>query len=140
MLAMLRILGLLVVLMVPLWGQEAKEVKVKARLTEVSGSFPPNDLYKYVYVFKYQVLSVEEGELSDQEILVAQYDPRTPRTQVQDSMDSLVNGNVQEFRAGDKHILRLKQPLESFWQGAVEDEYFDDERLRWFAVESNKLP
>lgn len=34
----------------------AEPVSVEARLTEIPGKMPSNDLYSYVYVFKYKVL------------------------------------------------------------------------------------
>ena len=43
-------------------------------------------------------------------------------------------GNVREFKADAKHRLVLV-PLESVWQEALEDEYFDDESIRYFAIE-----
>ena len=46
-------------------------------------------------------------------------------------------GNVGEFKAKAKHTLKIV-PLEGNWDGAVEDEYFDDESPRYLAIEVNE--
>ena len=38
----------------------ADPVTVEARLTEIPGKMPSNDLYSYVYVFKYKVLAIDK--------------------------------------------------------------------------------
>lgn len=115
-----------------------KEIEVVARLVEIPGTMPPNDLYNYVYIFKYKVVKVIKGELKEKEILVGQYNPLMARSSISDKMKDSVSGNLKKFVAGDKHILTLVQPLESKWQEAVEDEYFDDESLRWFCIKADK--
>ena len=45
-------------------------LKVVARLTEIAGKFPPNDLYDYVYIMKYRIITVESGNIRGKEILV----------------------------------------------------------------------
>jgi len=52
-------------------------------------------------------------------------------------MSSKAKGNVRTFKAGAKHALRLI-PLEGSWDGAIEDEYFDDESSRYLAIEVNE--
>lgn len=49
-------------------------------------------------------------------------------------MASKAKGNVRAFRVGDRHLLKLV-PLEGNYDGAVEDEYFDDDSERFLAVE-----
>ena len=44
---------------------------------------------------------------------------------------------VGEFKAKSKYTLKLI-PLEGNWDGAVEDEYFDDESPRYLALEVNE--
>jgi hypothetical protein len=112
----------------------ADPIVVDARLTEIPGKIPGNDLYNYVYVFKYKVLNVVKGSLKEKEVLVGVYNPKIPRGQVKDKMAANSKGNVREFKAGAKHRLVLV-PLESIWQEALEDEYFDDESIRYFAIE-----
>jgi hypothetical protein len=114
------------------------DIIVLARLVEIPGKLPGNDLYNYVYVFKYRIVKVELGKISEQEIYVGQYNPLQARSQVKDKMDSLVNGNLATFKAGDVHRLQLVHPLEKVWKDAVEDEYFDNDAERWFAVSTDK--
>ena len=85
---------------------------VDARLTEIPGKIPGNDLYNYVYVFKYKVLNVVKGSLKGKKVLVGVYNPKIPRGQVKDKMAANSKGNVREFKAGAKHRLVLV-PLES---------------------------
>lgn len=110
---------------------------VKARLVEIPGKLPANDLYNYVYIMKYRVLSVEKGICKEQEILVGQYNPLIARSMIKDKMDQYVNGNVKKFVVGEKHILKLTTPVESVWKDALEDEYIDIDSDRYFALETN---
>lgn len=112
----------------------AENLKIEGKLVEVPGKMPPNDLYSYVYVFKYKVLKTVSGKTDAKEILVGVYNPLVARGQVSDKMASKSKGDVREFKAGDKHVLTLV-PLEGNYDGAVEDEYFDDESPRFLAVE-----
>ncbi len=124
-------------------ASEAKgegDIVLEARLVEIPGTLPPNDLYNYVYIFKFKVLKVEKGELAQKEILVGQYNPLIPRDKIKDKMDSMVNGNAKKFSAGAKYKLTLKSPLEEIWSGAVEDEYFDSEDPRYFATHTDIIP
>ena len=115
----------------------AEPVTVEARLTEIPGKMPSNDLYSYVYVFKYKVLKVVSGSLDAKEILVGVYNPLIARGKVKDKMADKSKGNVGEFKAKAKHTLKIV-PLEGNWDGALEDEYFDDESTRYLAVEVNE--
>lgn len=112
----------------------AENLTVEGKLAEIAGKMPPNDLYNYVYVLKYKVTKIVEGKFNGKEILVGVYNPLTPRGQVTDKMASKSKGNVRAFRTGDKHLLKLV-PLEGNYDGAVEDEYFDDDSERFLAVE-----
>ncbi len=112
----------------------AENLTVEGKLSEIAGKMPPNDLYSYVYVLKYKVTKVVEGKFDGKEILVGVYNPLTPRGQVTDKMSSKAKGNVRAFRVGDRHLLKLV-PLEGNYDGAVEDEYFDDDSERFLAVE-----
>jgi hypothetical protein len=112
----------------------AGNLTVEGKLSEIPGKMPPNDLYSYVYVLKYKVSAVREGTFDGKEILVGVYNPLTPRGQVTGKMADKSKGNVRKFRAGDRHVLKLV-PLEENYDGAVEDEYFDDESDRFLAVE-----
>jgi hypothetical protein len=109
-------------------------IVLEARLTEIPGKIPGNDLYNFVYVFKYKVLKVKSGKYNAKEILVGVYNPKIPRGQVKDKMAAYSKGNLRAFRANAKHELTLV-PLESIWTEAVEDEYFDDDSPRFLAIE-----
>lgn len=112
---------------------------VLARLVEIPGKLPGNDLYSYVYVFKYRVIKVEQGKVTEKELYVGQYNPLMARAQVHDKMDALVNGSLTQFKAGDVHRLQLVRPLDKIWKDATEDEYFDDDSVRWFAIGTDKV-
>ena len=105
---------------------------VEARLEEIPGPFPANDLYDYVYVMKYRVVKVLRGTYDDSIILVGHYNPRLARSEITGTMDSLVDGSLTSFNPGDVHRLVLTR-LDSVWTQAVEDDYFRDGRARYFA-------
>ena len=128
---------LIAILAAAAFALAAEPVTVEARLTEIPGKMPSNDLYSYVYVFKYKVLKVVSGSLDAKEILVGVYNPLIARGKVTDKMADKSKGNVSEFKAKAKHTLKIV-PLEGNWDGALEDEYFDDESSRYLAVEVNE--
>ncbi len=109
------------------------------RLEEIPGTFPPNDLYNYVYIMKYRVIEVKQGSLEKKEILVGHYNPRIPRQQIRDKMDQYVDGSLEEFEEGDRHRLTLAEPISNYWDGALEDEYFDDEQTKYYALRVDPL-
>jgi hypothetical protein len=114
-------------------------IEVTARLTEIPGEFPANELYNYAYVLKYQVLEVHRGDVSGKEILVGQYNPRKPRSQVEDELSDTVGGNVTSFRPGDVHRLALTAPLDELWTGGIIDKYFNEEGVRYWALWTNRV-
>jgi len=116
---------------------EVDTVKVTARLVEIPGTFPPNDLYDYVYVMKYRVMKVESGTCDEKEILVGHYNPLIPRKQISDKMDEHVDGDVEKFAEGDKHVLVLIRPIDLVWEEAVEDEYYSvDASEKYYALKA----
>ncbi len=110
---------------------------VTARLTEIPGKFAANDLYDYVYVMKYRVLSVVKGTCEGKEILVGHYNPLISRKLIKDKMNALVDGTVERFAVGAKHRLILIEPIERVWDGAIEDEYIDTELKKYFALKAD---
>ncbi len=112
----------------------AENLTVEGKLSEIPGKMPSNDLYNYVYVLKYKVTKVVDGKFDGKEILVGVYNPLIARGQVKDKMADKSKGDVRAFKVGDKHTLKLVK-LEGNYDGAVEDEYFDDESERYLAVE-----
>ena len=110
---------------------------VVGRVLEIPGTFPPNDLYNYVYIMKYRITKVVKGEYEGREILVGQYNPLIPRADISDKMDEFVDGDVEEFEEGAKHELTLVRPISAVWEEALEDEYFDNEMdEKWYALKS----
>jgi hypothetical protein len=113
------------------------ELVMTARLMEIPGSFPANELYNYAYVMKYQVLQVKQGTYADAEILVGHYNPRMAREEIKDEQDAKVGGDVKSFQVGDTHYLVLSQ-LDGIFTGAVEDDYFKEKRPRYWALWADK--
>jgi hypothetical protein len=113
-------------------------VKVTARVLEIAGTFPPNDLYDYVYVMKYRVVKVVSGTCTQKEILVGHYNPLIPRKKVKDKMDKFVDGDVEKFEVGATHSLVLVKPIDLVWGEALEDEYFDvDASEKFYALKAD---
>ena len=110
---------------------------VIARLIEIPGKFPPNDLYNYVYIMKYRIMKVLKGTYPAQEILVGHYNPLIPRPQIKDKMAPFVSGNVVMFETGAKHKLTLVIPVERIWKDAVEDDYADSDLDKYYALKAN---
>jgi hypothetical protein len=110
---------------------------VIARITEIPGKFASNDLYNYVYIMKYRVLSVVKGVYKPQEILVGHYNPLIPRAQIKDAMKKNVAGNVEKFEVGGKHKLWLVTPIDKVWKDAVDDEYSDSDLGKYYAVRAD---
>jgi len=110
---------------------------VTARLVEIPGRFAPNDAYDYVYIMKYRIIKVEKGVCTDKEILVGHYNPLIARSMINDKMDASVNGTVEKFAVGEKHRLSLVAPVEAYWNGAIETEYYDTPLQTFFAVNAD---
>ncbi len=120
-------------------AKENDTLVLSARLIEISGTMPSNDLYNYVFIMKYRVLTVSKGNYSEKEIYVGHYNPLIPRRLVRGKMDSLVNGNIEKFTTGSKHLLTLISPIEKVWKDAVEDNYIEIEQPRYFALVADEL-
>ncbi len=139
MTTLLAALGVVLATATMSFAQEADTLEITARLVEIPGTFPPNDLYNYVYIMKYRVLEVEKGEYDEKEILVGHYNPLIPRKQVNDKMDEYVEGDVEKFEEGAKHKLVLITPIETVWNEALEDEYFDQDVDKYYALEAETV-
>jgi hypothetical protein len=98
--------------------------EVTAKLVEVPGKFPPDDLYDYAYVMRYTVIG---GKLDGKTIYVAHYKPRRARNKIRDKMKKYVAGKLKRFKEGAVHKLVLA-PLKNVWKGAVEDKFFSKDR------------
>jgi hypothetical protein len=108
-------------------------LSVTAKLVEIPTKFPPDDLYDYAYVMRYQVTG---GPMDKQFILVAHYKPRQPRNKIADAMKAHVSGKLRSFKTGDVHKLQLDPNLKSIWKGALLDEFAATDRksVRYWAL------
>ena len=124
------------------WGARAEvgapppPLTVTAKLVEIPTKFPPDDLYDYAYVMRYQVMG---GPMDGQSILVAHYKPRQPRAKITDAMKAHVSGKLRSFKTGDVHKLQLSANLKSIWKGALLDEFAatDHKSVRYWALSAD---
>jgi hypothetical protein len=112
----------------------AEPITVTARLVEIPSSLPPDDLYDYAYVMRYEVVG---GAMDKQSMLVAHYKPRQPRSKIKDAMKVHVRGKLRSFTQGDLHKLKLSPDLKSIWKGALVDEFAATDRksIRYWCLE-----
>jgi len=113
-----------------------KPFEVTARLLKIPAPFAPDELYDYAYVMKYQVVG---GPRDKQEVLVAHYKPRRPRSEISGKMRKHVAGSLRSFREGDVHRLTLDPNLRKVWRGALIDEFFavDRKSVRYWALRAD---
>jgi hypothetical protein len=117
---------------------QSSPLEVTAKLVEIPSKMPPDDLYDYAYVMRYQV---QGGELDKQFLLVAHYKPLLPRSKIKDKMKSQVGGKLRSFNEGDVHKLRLSPDLKQIWKGAVVDEYASTDRksVRYWCLQADPV-
>lgn len=126
----------LALLATPAAGQ-AKKIKgafeVTAKLVKIPGKMPPDELYDYAFVMKYEVVG---GKLDKQTLYVAHYKPRQPRDKITDKMKKHVKGSLKRFTEGDLHKMLLAPKIKKVWRGAVVDELFATDRKspRYFCL------
>ena len=131
----LAALGLLLALSLTA-AADPPSLEVTAKLVEIPTAFPPDDLYDYAYVMRYQVVG---GPMDKQMILVAHYKPRQPRAKIKDKMRPFVRGKVRSFSVGDVHRLKLTSDLKKLWPGALVDEFSATDRksVRYWCLEAD---
>lgn len=115
---------------------DAAPIEVTAKLVEIPSKMPPDDLYDYAYVMRYQV---QGGAMNGQFLLVAHYKPLLPRSKIKDKMKAHVSGKVRTFNVGDVHKLKLSPDLKSIWKGALVDEYAatDHKSTRYWCLQAD---
>ena len=115
---------------------ESSPLEVTAKLVEIPSKPPPDDLYDYAYVMRYQV---QGGALDKQFLLVAHYKPLVPRSKIKDKMKAQVGGKLRSFNQGDVHKLRLSPDLKQIWKGALVDEYASTDRtsVRYWCLQAD---
>jgi hypothetical protein len=131
------ILGAAAVLGFSRWARaDASELVVRAQLVEIPSKPPPDDLYDYAYVMRYQA---QGGALDKQFLLVAHYKPLLPRSKIKDKMKGQVGGKLRSFNVGDVHELRLSPALKEIWKGALVDEYSSTDRksIRYWCLQAD---
>ena len=111
----------------------APPLAVTAKLVEIPTQFPPDELYDYAYVVRYEVIG---GPMDKQSILVAHYKPRQARGKIKDKMKDQVTGKVRSLKQGDVHKLQLAPDLKRIWKGALVDEFAATDRksVRYWAL------
>jgi hypothetical protein len=116
------------------FADSAPPLEVTAKLVEIPSKMPPDDLYDYAYVMRYQV---QGGALDKQFILVAHYKPLVPRSKIKDKMKDQVGGKLRSFNQGDVHKLKLSADLKAIWKGALVDEYAatDHKSVRYWCLQ-----
>lgn len=114
-------------------------IEVTAKLTVIPGEFPPNDLYDYAYVLKYEVLQTHRGQVP-KTIYVGQYNPLKLRSEAADARSGEIGGNVAEWRAGDVHRLALEVPIDDYCMVGIINKYADQSQdpIYW-AVWTNRV-
>jgi hypothetical protein len=115
---------------------DAAPLEVTAKLLEIPSKIPPDDLYDYAYVMRYQV---QGGTLDGQFVLVAHYKPLVPRSKIKDKMKARVSGKLRSFNQGDVHKLKLAPDLKSIWKGPLVDEYAatDHKSIRYWCLQAD---
>lgn len=119
------------------FAHAGEKLEVTAKLVDIAKEFPPDDLYDYAFVMKYQVTG---GEMAGKTIYVAHYKPRVPRSKIKDKMKKHVSGTLKRFKVGDVHQLVLEPNLKKIWNGALHDEYFAVDRTspRYWCLKVDK--
>jgi hypothetical protein len=111
-------------------------ITVTAKLVEIPSKPPPDDLYDYAYVMRYQVIG---GPLDKTSILVAHYRPLVPRSKVNGKMKAFVAGKLRSFVHGDIHKLKLSPALKQIWKGELVDDFeaTDHKSVRYWCLEAD---
>ena len=129
-------IGLFLSTSLPARADAGTPLEVTAKLVEIPSKLPPDDLYDYAYVMRYQV---QGGPLDQQFLLVAHYKPLQARSKIKDKMKAQVGGKLRSFKTGDVHKLKLSPDLKAVWKGALVDEYAATDRksVRYWCLEAN---
>jgi len=106
-------------------GDAQGVISVTAKLVEIPSTPPPDDLYDYAFVMRYEVIG---GPLDKSSILVAHYKPTLARSKIKDAMKAHVGGKLRSFVKGDVHKLKLSPDLKKIWKGALIDDFAATDR------------
>ena len=113
---------------------DAAVVEVTAKLVEIPSKMPPDDLYDYAYVMRYEIPGAPPDKAA---LLVAHYKPLIARSKITGKMKAHASGKLRSFNAGDLHKLKLNADLKSIWKGALVDEYAATDRksIRYWCLQ-----
>jgi hypothetical protein len=116
--------------------EAAGVVTVTAKLVEIPSKPPPDELYDYAFVMRYEVIG---GPLDKQSIFVAHYKPTLPRSKIKGKMKEFVGGKLRSFIQGDTHKLKLSPDLKKIWKGALIDDFSATDRksIRYWCLEAD---
>ena len=103
-------------------------IEVTAKLVDTGGEFPPNDLYDYAHVMKYEVQQTHRGKVEGNVIYVGHYNPLKPRNSAADERVKEVGGNVTKFIAGDVHRMALVSPIDEHFMGGIVNKLAESEK------------
>jgi hypothetical protein len=117
-------------------ADDAGVVNVTAKLVEIPSKPPPDDLYDYAFVMRYEVTG---GPLDKSTILVAHYKPLIARSKIKDKMKPYVAGKVRGFAQGDVQKLKLSPELKKIWKGPLIDDFAATDRksVRYWCLEAD---
>jgi len=127
--------------------QKLGRLEVTARLVERPDQFPKLGAYRYTYVLKYKVVSVQrqdpEGKhplKAGDEIFVGHYKPWLPRSEIKDSDwgESPLGGKLDQFVPGEVHRLALDYELQDLAPSGALDYCFPPDTNRFFALWANR--
>ncbi len=103
-------------------------IEVTAKLVDTGGEFPPNDLYDYAHVMKYEVQQTHRGKVDGNVIYVGHYNPLKPRSAAADERVKEIGGNVTKFVAGDAHRMALAVPIDENFMGGIVNKLPESEK------------
>lgn len=103
-------------------------VEVTAKLLDTGGEFPPNDLYDYAHVMKYEVITAHRGKVDGTIIYVGHYNPLKPRASAADERVKEIGGNVTKFVVGDVHHMALAVPIDENFMGGIVNKLPESEK------------
>jgi hypothetical protein len=122
-------------------------VEVTARLVDRPEQFPNLGAYRYTYVLKYKVVSVQRQDAESKhplkagdEIFVGHYKPWLPRSEIKDSDwgESPLGGKLDQFVVGEVHRLALDYELQDLAPSGALDYCFPPATNRFFALWANR--
>jgi hypothetical protein len=115
---------------------EAAPLVVTAKLVEIPSKPPPDELYDYAFVMRYEIIG---GPMDKQSILVAHYKPLQPRSKIKGKMKEFVAGKLRSFTQGDTHKMKLAPELKKIWKGALIDDFSATDRksIRYWCLETD---